>query len=105
MARPFEGQVTWLGHAMFLIESKSGKRLVFDPFIEPNPRFPKGFDLSGIEVICPTHGHFDHFGGSGVELAKKSGATVVCVFELALWLATKGVEKSSGMNKGGTQRV
>ena len=105
MARPFEGQVTWLGHAMFLIESKSGRRLVFDPYIEPNPKFPKGFDLSGIDVICPTHGHSDHFGASGPQLALQSGATVVCIFELALWLATKGIEKRSGMNKGGTQRV
>ena len=34
----FGGKVTWLGHAMFLIESKSGKRLVLDPFIEHNPK-------------------------------------------------------------------
>ena len=105
MTANFSGKITWLGHAMFVVESKSGKRLVFDPFIEHNPKFPKGYDLSRIDVIAPTHGHFDHFGDSGVALAKKTGATVVCVFELALWLDSKGVKKVSGMNKGGTQKV
>jgi L-ascorbate metabolism protein UlaG (beta-lactamase superfamily) len=105
MSPNFSGKVTWLGHAMFVVESKAGKRLVLDPFIEPNPKFPKGYDLSRVDVIAPTHGHSDHFGASGVELAKKTGATVVCVFELALWLDSKGVKKVSGMNKGGTQKV
>jgi L-ascorbate metabolism protein UlaG (beta-lactamase superfamily) len=105
MSANFSGKITWLGHAMFSIDSKAGKRLVIDPFIEPNPKFPKGYDLSRVDVIAPTHGHSDHFGASGVDLAKKTGATVVCVFELALWLDTKGVKKFSGMNKGGTQKV
>ena len=105
MAKSFSGKITWLGHAMFAIESKGGKRLVFDPFIEPNPKFPKGHDLSRVDVIAPTHGHSDHFGASGVELAKKTGAKVACVFELALWLDSKGVKNVSGMNKGGTQTI
>ncbi|MGH9441154.1 MAG: metal-dependent hydrolase [Thermoanaerobaculia bacterium] len=105
MGEKFSGKVTWLGHAMFAIESKSGRRLILDPFIEHNPKFPKGYDLSRVDVIAPTHGHSDHFGVSGVDLAKKTGATVVCVFELALWLDSKGVQKASGMNKGGTQVV
>ncbi len=101
----FNGRLTWLGHSMFLVESRSGKRLVFDPFIEENPKFPKGFDLSRVDVIAPTHGHFDHFGGSGLSLAKRTNATVCCIFELSLWLAEKGYERVSGMNKGGTQRL
>ncbi|HET9794459.1 MAG TPA: metal-dependent hydrolase [Thermoanaerobaculia bacterium] len=101
----FAGKLTWLGHAMFSIESKSGQRLVIDPFIEPNPKFPKGFDLSRVDVIAATHGHFDHFGGSGLDLARRTGATVCAVFELALWLGEKGYEKVSGMNKGGSQTI
>lgn len=101
----FGGKVTWLGHAMFSIESRGGRRLVVDPFIEPNPKFPKGFDLSRVDVIAATHGHSDHFGASGVPLAKRTGATVCCVFELALWCDAQGHAKVSGMNKGGTQRI
>ena len=101
----FEGKLTWLGHAMFAIESKSGQRLVIDPFIESNPKFPKGCDLSRVDVIAATHGHFDHFGGSGLDLARRTKATVCSVFELALWLGEKGYEKVSGMNKGGSQTI
>jgi L-ascorbate metabolism protein UlaG (beta-lactamase superfamily) len=101
----FTGKLTWLGHAMFSIESKSGERLVIDPFIASNPKFPAGFDLSRVDVIAATHGHFDHFGGSGLDLARRTGATVCAVFELALWVGGKGYEKVSGMNKGGTQTI
>ena len=36
-------------------------------------------------------------------VAKRTGATVVGIFELCQWLSAKGVEKTSGMNKGGSQ--
>ena len=101
----FGGKVTWLGHSMFLIESAGGRRLVLDPFTDPNPKFPMAFDLSRVDVIAATHGHFDHFGLSGLGLAKKTGATVCCVFELALWCDARGHAKVSGMNKGGTQKI
>lgn len=105
MGKEFGGKVTWLGHAMFGIDSASGKRLVVDPFMRNNPKFPAGFPLGKVDVVAATHGHFDHFGDDGPELARTTGATVVCVFELALWLAGKGVANASGMNKGGTQTV
>jgi L-ascorbate metabolism protein UlaG (beta-lactamase superfamily) len=105
MGKAFSGKVTWLGHSMFMLESAAGKRLVLDPFIEQNPKYPKSFDLSHVDVIAATHGHFDHFGGSGIALAKRTGATVVSVFELALWIQENGVSKVSGMNKGGSQTV
>jgi L-ascorbate metabolism protein UlaG (beta-lactamase superfamily) len=103
--RKFTGRVRWLGHAAFLIESPEGARVAIDPWIGNNPKFPKGFDFARLDVIAATHGHFDHFGDDGIALAKKSGATVVAVFELALHCSANGVEKVSGMNKGGSQTV
>ena len=100
-----DAKITWLGHAAFLVRAADGPGIALDPFIEQNPKFPKGFDWGRLDVIAATHGHFDHFGGDGISLAKKSGATVVCVFELALHCQSKGVEKVSGMNKGGSQKV
>ena len=103
--KTFGGKVTWLGHAAFLIESPKGARVAIDPWIGNNPAFPKGFDYGKLDVIAATHGHFDHFGDDGIGLAKKSGATVIGIFELALHCGANGVEKVSGMNKGGSQRV
>jgi Predicted Zn-dependent hydrolases of the beta-lactamase fold len=103
--KKFGGRVTWLGHAVFLIESPGGARVAIDPWIGNNPNFPKDFDFARLDVIAATHGHFDHFGDDGIALAKKSGATVVAVFELALHCGANGVEKVSGMNKGGSQTV
>ena len=103
--RTFGGKVTWLGHAAFLIESPKGVRIAIDPWIGNNPSFPKGFEYGRLDAIAATHGHFDHFGDDGIALAKKSGATVVSIFELALHCAANGVEKVSGMNKGGSQTV
>ena len=99
------GKVTWLGHAAFLIETAEGTRIAIDPFIEQNPKFPKGFEYGKLDVIAATHGHFDHFGGDGVALAKKTDAMVVCIFELALFCQSQGVKRVSGMNKGGAQTV
>ena len=101
----FGGRVTWLGHAAFLIESPKGARVALDPFIEHNPKFPKGFDYGRVDVIAATHGHFDHFGDDAIALARKTGATVVGVFELGLFAGSRGIEKTSGMNKGGSQTV
>jgi L-ascorbate metabolism protein UlaG (beta-lactamase superfamily) len=90
---------------MFLLESPRGARIAIDPWIGNNPGFPEGFDYGRLDVIAATHGHFDHFGDDGIALAKKSGATVVAIFELALHCGASGVEKVSGMNKGGAQTV
>ena len=44
----FEGRVTWLGHAAFLIESPKGVRVAIDPWIGNNPKFPKGFEFGKV---------------------------------------------------------
>ena len=95
--------VTWLGHGTFLLQSPGGRRILIDPWIEGNPSFPASAPpLDPLDLILVTHGHFDHV-HDAAPLAKKTGATVVGIFELCQWLQSKGVEKASGMNKGGTQ--
>jgi L-ascorbate metabolism protein UlaG (beta-lactamase superfamily) len=103
--KTFTGKITWLGHAAFVIESPKGVRVAIDPWIGNNPKFPKGFEFGKLDVIAATHGHFDHFGDDGIALAKKTGATVVAIFELALHCGAAGVAAVSGMNKGGRQVV
>jgi L-ascorbate metabolism protein UlaG (beta-lactamase superfamily) len=95
--------VTWLGHSTFLLQSPGGRRILVDPWLDGNPACPPSLPpIEPLDLILVTHGHFDHVNDAAA-LARKTGATVVGVFELCQWLQSKGVEKVSGMNKGGTQ--
>ena len=95
-------RITWLGHATVLVQTAKGTNILIDPFIKHNPRYPKDFALpEKIQYILLTHGHGDHI-ADVVPVAAKHGSTVVAIYELATWVAAKGVAKTIGMNLGGT---
>src|SRR6185295_15901659 len=99
--------ITWLGHSAFIVGLPSGKRLLFDPWIgNPNcpPAFAKPEALKPIDLILLSHGHSDH-AGDIVQIARATGAPVVCIFELGEYLTEKGVKGVSDMSIGGTQEV
>ena len=93
-------KITYYGHSCFVAEVK-GKKLLFDPFISGNP-LASGIDVKKIEAdyILLSHGHEDHVADAEA-IAKRTGATVVGVFEVVMWLNKKGVEKYHPMNMGG----
>ncbi|MCD6105249.1 MAG: metal-dependent hydrolase [Thermosipho sp. (in: Bacteria)] len=93
-------KITFLGHAVFLIENK--KNIIIDPFISGNPAYPSGFALPKIDYILVTHGHGDHIGNT-VELSEKFDATVISNFEICNYLKTKGVKKIHPMHIGGSK--
>jgi L-ascorbate metabolism protein UlaG (beta-lactamase superfamily) len=98
-------RITWLGHATVLIQTDKGTTILIDPFIAQNPKFPKGYDLpSKIDYVLLTHGHGDHI-SDATPVARKHGSTVVAIYELADYVANQGVEKSIGMNLGGTVQL
>jgi L-ascorbate metabolism protein UlaG (beta-lactamase superfamily) len=103
MMREYKGtEITWLGHATVLIRTTQGTTILIDPFIHHNPKYPKGYKLpETIDYILLTHGHGDHI-ADVVEIAEKHNSTVIAIYELAAWVASKGVKKSIGMNLGGT---
>ncbi|MBV9404540.1 MAG: metal-dependent hydrolase [Acidobacteriaceae bacterium] len=94
-------QITWLGHATFEIRFDSGEVLVFDPWIEGNPAYPKGYTIEKVDAIAVSHGHSDHINGV-IPLAKKFQPKVAAMVETAGWLEKKGVKNTIGFNKGGT---
>jgi L-ascorbate metabolism protein UlaG (beta-lactamase superfamily) len=98
-------RITWLGHATVLIQTAKGTNILIDPFIQNNPKYPKSFELpSKIHYILLTHGHGDHI-SDAAPVAKKHGSTVVAIYELADYIAKQGVEKTIGMNLGGTVKL
>ncbi len=98
------GYLKWLGHAAFEVELM-GRRILIDPWIS-NPNSPVTLsELSKVDFILVTHDHSDHLGET-VQIANKTNATVVSIFELATYLAEKeGVKNTIGMNIGGPVKL
>jgi L-ascorbate metabolism protein UlaG (beta-lactamase superfamily) len=92
--------VRFLGQACF--EIKSGDTTVLtDPFLTGNPLAAASADEVNPDVILLTHGHADHLGDT-VDIAKRTGATVVAIVELAAEIGDAGVENVKDPNFGGT---
>ena len=99
-------ELTWLGHSAFRIRSPKGREILIDPFLSGNPKCPSDWHKpKQVDVILVTHGHGDHLGDT-VSLAKAhKNATVVGIYDLTSYLETQGVQRTVGMNKGGTAAV
>jgi L-ascorbate metabolism protein UlaG (beta-lactamase superfamily) len=97
-------QITWLGHGTFQFELPTGEVIVMDPWVQGNPSYPETHKIEKVNVMCITHGHFDHV-HDAVTLAKKFTPEVVAIYEICHWLESKGVENTRPMNKGGSQKV
>jgi L-ascorbate metabolism protein UlaG (beta-lactamase superfamily) len=94
-------RLTWHGHSTFTLVTDGGVRIMFDPFLNDNPKCDIGVaDVADLDYILCTHGHFDHF-ADAIELAKQTGATIVGTFELVSFAESKGVTEVHGMNVGG----
>src|SRR6185503_6645229 len=91
-------QLTWYGHAALGLET-GGYKLVIDPFLEGNPAASLSPEAVEADFILISHGHGDHV-GDALAIAKRTGATVISVNEIAVWFDTQGV-KSHGQHLGG----
>src|ERR1035438_9937517 len=98
-------RITWLGHATVLVQTAKGTNILIDPFIAGNPKYPKDFVLPAqIHYILLTHGHSDHI-ADAAPVAARHNSTVVAMFELAAYMAEKGVAHTIGMALGGTVQL
>lgn len=90
---------TYFGQSCFLLETSTVK-LLFDPFISGNP-LAKHINVDQIEAdyILVSHGHGDHVADL-VGIAKRTGAKVICMPEIAAWLQNQGVTNIHEMNIG-----
>jgi L-ascorbate metabolism protein UlaG (beta-lactamase superfamily) len=92
-------RLTWYSHACVLIQT-GDKRLLVDPFISGNPLAPIKADQIAADYIFVSHGHGDHLGDT-VEIAKRTGATVISNFEIHNWLANQGLQNLHPQHIGG----
>ncbi len=94
-------RLRWLGHSAVWIET-DGAKLLIDPFLTHNPVAAEKAEKLNPDYILVTHGHFDHVGDT-VEIARRSGATVIANYEISEWLGKQGVQVH-GMQPGGAFR-
>ena len=93
-------QFTYYGHSCFAVQIKS-KNILFDPFITPNT-LAADIDMNKIQAdyIFLSHGHEDHIADC-ISIAGRTGAKVICSFEIHVWLNNQGITNTHPMNTGG----
>jgi L-ascorbate metabolism protein UlaG (beta-lactamase superfamily) len=94
-------EVQFLGHACFSL-SDGDTTVLIDPFLTGNPKAAISADDVPATTILLTHGHVDHIGDT-VSIAKRTGAPVVAIVEIANELGEEGVDVFDP-NLGGTVR-
>ena len=92
-------KLLWYGHSTLGVET-GGSRLLVDPYFTGNPAASaRAADVSA-DFILISHGHFDHIGDT-VEIAKRTGALVICNLEIGNWLEKQGVKVHAQQPGGG----
>jgi L-ascorbate metabolism protein UlaG (beta-lactamase superfamily) len=94
--------IRFLGQSCFELVDGSTRVLV-DPFLKPNNPIATvtGDEIEKPTQILVTHGHVDHL-ADAAGIAKRTGAPIAAIVELAHWFDSLGVEETSDPNLGGT---
>lgn len=92
-------EIRFLGHSAFALEH-DGANVLVDPWLTGNPKAVVAADDVAADAILLTHGHGDHV-GDAVGIARRTGAPIIAISELAGELGQEGVE-TIGPNIGGT---
>ncbi len=95
-------QFTYYGHSCFSV-TINGKHILFDPFVSYNELAAGLVDVQQIpaDYILLSHGHGDHVADC-ISIATRTGAKVVCNFEIHEWLNKNGIANTHPMNTGGS---
>jgi L-ascorbate metabolism protein UlaG (beta-lactamase superfamily) len=84
-------QIRFLGVAAYEIITSKGQHILIDPFLDENPGSPvKAADLERVDLILVSHAAFDHMGDTE-QIARRTGAPVVCGGEIKAYLTAKGI--------------
>jgi L-ascorbate metabolism protein UlaG (beta-lactamase superfamily) len=92
-------EITWLGHSA--VKIKGSRTILIDPFLTGNPKAAADpAKIGPIDVVVVTHHHGDHL-GDAFAIAKRTGAVIVGIHEIAVEAGEAGLP-AQGMNIGGT---
>lgn len=91
-------KISYHGHSVIRVQTQN-KTILMDPFMTGNGLCDLDPQTVEADVILLTHGHNDHVGDT-VEIAKRTGAQIVAINELAVYLNQQGLN-AHGMNIGG----
>jgi L-ascorbate metabolism protein UlaG (beta-lactamase superfamily) len=83
-------ELTFIGHATLGLVT-SGYKLLVDPYLENNPVSKLSAASVEADYILVSHGHGDHIGDT-IDIAKRTGATVISNAEICGWLRKKDVK-------------
>ncbi len=97
--RTMSTRIRFLGHAALALET-AGYNILIDPFFTGNPKAAISADQAKADFILISHGHGDHVGDS-IAIAQRTGATIICNYEISVWLEQQGVKKTHGQQHGG----
>jgi L-ascorbate metabolism protein UlaG (beta-lactamase superfamily) len=92
--------IRFLGHACFSL-SDGNTTVLIDPFLTGNPKAAASADEVDATTLLLTHGHGDHVGDT-VAIAKRTGASLFAITEMADEMGEEGLEVSD-CNMGGTE--
>lgn len=93
-------EIRWLGHSAFAL-TNDGTTVLVDPFLTGNPKGVVSAEEVEADAILLTHGHQDHGPEDAVAIAKRTGATIQAITEIAGELGEEGVT-TIDTNVGGT---
>jgi len=92
-------KLRWLGHSVVMLTGS--KKILIDPFLTGNPKAAiAAKDVKEVDYVVVTHGHSDHL-GDAFDIAKRTGATLVSIFEVTSEAGQKGIAVEP-MNIGGS---
>ena len=91
-AEPGKVKVEWLGHEFYRLTSPKGVVVITSPWLA-NPDGPVPLDdLARTDFILVPNAHTDDM-GNPIEIAARSGATVIAPAPLGRWLIGNGLKQ------------